>query len=229
MSSAGWRMMGLAGVGGVVVVLLAVAISADITDGFDRSITDAVRSEQLAGLLSPLRWITELGSTGAVTVVAGLTLLVGVLIGPWIHGLAGAITIGLASVGVELVKAFVARARPEVLEPIVVEHGFSYPSGHATLSMVAYGVLAVLVTRSRLGRGARIAIVAALGVVVALVGISRIWLGVHYPTDVIGGWTAGAVVVLLFSHLTREVSREPAAAAVDADREGPRSDRSAPG
>ena len=218
------------GVGGVgMVVGLALAISAGLTDPFDQSLTDAIRSEQLAGLLAPLRWITELGSTGAVSVVAALTFLVGVLIGPWIHGLAGAITIGLASAGVELLKAVVARTRPEVLEPVIVERGFSFPSGHATLSMVAYGVLAVLVTRSRLARGIRIAIVMGLAVVAFLVGISRIWLGVHYPTDVIGGWTAGAVVVLAFAILTRDVSREPAAAAVDADREGPRSDRPAPG
>lgn len=219
--------LGLGGVG--VVGLLALAISAGLTDAFDRSLTDAIRSDQLADLLGPLRWITELASTGAVTVVAALTLLVGVLIGPWIHGLAGAITIGLSSAGVELLKAFVARTRPEVLEPVIVERGFSFPSGHATLSMVAYGVLAVLVTRSRLARGIRIAIVVGLAVVVLLVGISRIWLGVHYPTDVIGGWTAGAVVVLAFAFLTRDVSREPAAAAVDADREGPRSDRPATG
>lgn len=218
--------LGLGGIG--LVILLALAITTGLTDPFDRSLTDAIRSEPLAGPLSPMRWITELGSTGAVTAVAALTLLVGVLIGPWIHGLAGAITIGLASVGVELVKAFVARTRPELLEPIVVEHGFSFPSGHATLSMVAYGVLAVLVTRSRLPRGVRIAIIGALGVVVLLVGISRVWLGVHYPTDVIGGWTAGAVVVLAFAVLTREVSREPAAAAVDADPGAPRSGRSAP-
>lgn len=219
----------LAAFGVVILVLLAVAISAGLTDPFDRSLTEAIQADQLSGILSPLRWITELGSTGAVTVVAVLTLLVGVLIGPWIHGLAGAITIGLASVGVELLKALVARTRPEVLEPIIVERGFSFPSGHATLSMVAYGVLAVLVTRSRLARGIRVGVIAGLGVVVALVGVSRVWLGVHYPTDAIGGWTAGAVIVLLFAYLTREVSREPAAAAVDVDREAPRSDPPAPG
>lgn len=219
----------LAVIGILTVALLAVAISAGLTDPFDRSLTDAIRSDQLTGILSPLRWITELGSTGAVTVVAVLTLLVGVLIGPWIHGLAGAITIGLASVGVELLKAFVARTRPEVLEPIIVERGFSFPSGHASLSAVAYGVLAVLVIRSRLARGIRIAIIVGLGILVALVGVSRVWLGVHFPTDVIGGWAAGAVVVLLFAHLTREVSREPAAAAVDVDPGVPRSDRPAPG
>jgi undecaprenyl-diphosphatase len=89
--------------------------------------------------------------------------------------------------------------------------------------MVAYGVLAVLVGRSRLPARARVAIVIALGVVVGLIGISRIWLGVHYPTDVLAGWIAGGVIVLVYAAVTRRVSPEPAAGAVDADPAGQRS------
>jgi undecaprenyl-diphosphatase len=216
-------------IGVLIVVLLGIAVSTSISDPFDRAVMGVVRSEVLRDPLAPLRWITELGSTAAVTIVAVLTFMIGVLIGPWRHGLAGAVTIGLASVGNQLLKATVARARPDLLEPIVVEHGFSFPSGHSALGMVAYGVLAVLVMRSRLPLAARRAAVAALAILVLLIGLSRVWLGVHYPTDVLAGWTAGAVIVLLYARLTRSVSPEPAAAAVDADRAGPRSDRPGPG
>lgn len=212
------------GAGTVIVILLAVAASADLTDAFDRAIIEVVRAEALATLLSPLRWVTELGSTGAVTAVAVITFFVGVLVGPWRHGLLGAITIGLASAGNQAMKAVIARARPDLLDPIVVERGFSFPSGHALLSMVAYGVLAVLISRSRLPNPARLAIAAALAVLILLIGISRVWLGVHYPTDVLAGWTAGAVIVLVYARLSRSVSLEPAAAAVDAGPAGPRSD-----
>jgi undecaprenyl-diphosphatase len=218
-----------AGLGAAIVTLLALGVSVGITDGFDRAVSDAVRAAAYAELLSPLRPITELGSTGVVTAVAIATLLVGVLVGPWIHGVIGAITIGLASLAVETTKSFVGRSRPEILDPIVQERGFSFPSGHATLSMVAWGILGVLVWRSRLPLGARRAIVVAFGVVIFLVGMSRVWLGVHHPTDVLAGWTAGAVVVLLFATLTRRVSPEPASAVVDADPTPPRSDRPAAG
>ena len=120
-------------------------------------------------------------------------------------------------------------ACPDLLEPIVVEHGFSFPSGHAALSMVAYGVLGVLVMRSRLPIAVRRVIVVALGVLVLLIGLSRVWLGVHYPTDVLAGWTAGATIVLVYARLTRSVSPEPAAAAVDVDPAAQRSDPPAPG
>lgn len=212
-----------------IVVLLAIAVTSGISDAFDRSIIEAVRAEALSDLLSPMRAITELGSTGAVTVVAILTLLVGVLIGPWLHGLIGGATIGLASLGNQTLKTIIARARPDLLDPIVEERGFSFPSGHAALGMVAWGILGVLVMRSRLPLPVRRGIVAALAVVILLVGLSRVWLGVHYPTDVLAGWTAGAVIVLVYARLTRRVSPEPAAAAVDAGPAPPRSDPPAAG
>jgi undecaprenyl-diphosphatase len=211
--------------GGVVAVIgLAMLVITDASDPFDRAIIDAVRHRDVSNVLAFLGPITELGSTGAVTVVALLTFAVGAAIGPWRHGLIGAVTIGLASLGVELIKATVSRDRPSVLEPIIVEHGFSFPSGHATLSMVAYGVLAVLVSRSRLSPALRTAIVFALGVLVVLIGASRVWLGVHFPTDVIAGWITGGVVVVLYASLTRSVSTEPAEAAADVDPAAPRSD-----
>ena len=211
--------------GAGIIVLLATAVTSGISEPFDRSIIEVVRAEGLRGLLSPLRIITELGSTGAVTVVALLTLLVGVLIGPWLHGVLGAVAIGLAALGNEALKDVIARARPDLLDPIVNERGFSFPSGHSALGMAAWGILGVLVMRSRLPLGVRRGVVAAIAVLIVLIGLSRIWLGVHYPTDVLAGWTAGAVIVLLYARLTRRVSPEPAAAAVDA---GPATQRSGP-
>lgn len=225
-SRAAVPIVALGGVG--IVVLLAIAVTSGISDPFDRSIIEAVRAEGLRGVLSPLRAITELGSTGAVTAVAFLTLLVGVLIGPWLHGVIGAVAIGLASLGNEALKAVIARARPDLLDPIVAERGFSFPSGHSALGMAAWGILGVLIMRSRLPLGVRRGIVAVLVVLIALIGLSRIWLGVHYPTDVLAGWTAGAVIVLVYARLTRRVSPEPAAAAVDAGPAQPRSDQPEP-
>lgn len=217
-------------VGAVVTVVgVAALVLTDATDAFDRALIEGVRDPTVSNVLAFLGPTTELGSTGAVTLLAVLTLLLGVAIGPWRHGALGAATIGLAALGVELVKAVVARDRPDLLEPIIVERGFSFPSGHATLSMVAYGVLAVLVSRSVLARGVQLTVFVAVAVLVFLVGLSRVWLGAHYPTDVIAGWAAGGVVVLLFASLTRAVSREPAAAVADAGPGARRSDPPAGG
>ena len=215
--------------GGVLLVIgLAVLVSADLTDAFDASVIGLVRAPELTGLLSPLRWITELGSTTAVTAVAILTAALGLLLGTWRGGLAGAIAIALASLGNTAFKVGVARARPDLLEPVIVEHGFSFPSGHSMLGMTAYGVMAVVVSRSALPRAVRRAILVALGVLVGLIGLSRIWLGVHYPTDVLAGWSAGAVVVLVYAAVTRPESPAPAEAPAVEGPAAPRSDPPAP-
>lgn len=216
--------------GGILAFLgIAGLVAVDATDGFDAAVIQAVRAADHGEVLGFLRPTTELGSTIAVTVVAVLTLLVGVAAGPWRHGAIGAGVIGLAALAVEIIKSTVARERPDILEPILVEHGFSFPSGHASLSMVAYGILAVLVSRSLLPRGTQQAVFGVVVALVFLIGLSRVWLGVHYPSDVIAGWVAGATVVLVYASFTRRVSREPAEAAVGADPAAPRSDRSAAG
>lgn len=223
------RTAGLVLAGAMIVILLAIAVGAGVTDPFDQPIIEAVRADALHDLLSPLRVVTELGSTAAVSAVAVLVLLGGLALGHARAGLLAALTILLASIGNSLLKVSIARARPDLLEPLVVEHGFSFPSGHAALGMVAYGVVAVLVARSTLPPLARRGIVALLAVLVLFIGLSRIWLGVHYPTDVLAGWTVGAMVVLLYAAVTRSGSTAPAAAAADEDRGAPRSDRPATG
>lgn len=221
--------LGLSVGGLAIVVALGLLVVADATDPVDRAIIEIVRGPALGTTLAGLRAVTELGSTAAITLVAGLALLVAILIGPWRHGALGAATIGAAALGVEVMKAFVARTRPDLLEPIVVEHGFSFPSGHATLSMVGYGILAVLIGRSRLPAMARVGLAGVAVMLALLIGLSRVYLGAHYPSDVLAGWVLGAVIVLAFASLTRGVSREPAAAAVDADPGARRSDRPAAG
>lgn len=216
--------------GGLALVIgLAVLVLTGVSRPFDLAVIEAIRAPDLIGPLSPLRVVTEAGSTWAVTVVAMLMIPIAILLGPWRHGAIGAVIVGLASLANTLVKAFIARARPDILEPIIVEPGFSFPSGHAVLGMTAWGVVAVLVARSNLPPPLRGVVIAGLAVLVLLIGVSRVYLGVHYPTDVLAGWTAGAVIVYLFARLTRGVSTAPAAAAADEGRAAPRSDPPAPG
>ena len=207
----------LAAAGLAVVAVLALLVVTDLTDPVDAAILTAVRSPDAAPILSPLRQITELGSTAAVIVVATMTLALAVAIGPWLHGVAGALTIALAALLNATAKVVIARERPELLEPLVDERGFSFPSGHAALGMVAYGILAVVVGRSRLPRPLRVGLIAALLVLVGLIGLSRVWLGVHYPSDVLAGWIVGASIVALYRWGTRRLSREPAEVAVDVE------------
>jgi membrane-associated phospholipid phosphatase len=220
------------------VVILGLLVANDLTDAVDAALIGLVRSEALRLPLAPLRWVTEAGSTWAVTAIAA-GLIVGLtLVGRLMLGALAAFFISAAALGNTQLKLLVARTRPEALEPIVEERGFSFPSGHSTLGMVAWGIVAIVVARSPLSARAKTALLLALGALVFLIGLSRVYLGAHFPSDVIAGWAAGAAVVLLFAAVTRSrwragvspgESRAPGEASAGADRAGPRSDRPAPG
>ena len=111
---------------------------------------------------------------------------------------------GISMVGASLLnmgaKRFFARDRPDLWESIAPEATFSFPSGHAMGSMALATVLVLLAWPTRL----RWPVVVLLGSFVLLVGLSRIYLGVHYPSDILGGWVAsGAWVVGVYLALYR--------------------------
>ncbi|HUG75806.1 MAG TPA: phosphatase PAP2 family protein [Acidimicrobiia bacterium] len=89
------------------------------------------------------------------------------------------------------VKLLVGRPRPELDEPLAHAFGKSFPSGHAMASLVIYGAL-VLVVLPLVAQAWRPVLVAATSLVVLGIGVSRLVLGVHFITDVIGGWVLGA-------------------------------------
>lgn len=214
----------LAAAGAAAALVVAALVVTGVSQPFDAAIGDAVRSPELAGLLAPLRGVTELGSTWVVTGVAVLLLVGGSLAGRPRDAFLGALCIGLGAAAVEIVKLIVARARPELLESILVESGYAFPSGHTTDATIAYGIVAVVVGRTSLARPARVAIQVLLVVVIGLVGLSRVWLGVHHPTDVLAGWAAGAAAVSVYVALTRRGSPAPTEEAAPVDRAAPRSD-----
>ncbi len=210
-------------------LLVALLVISGITYPIDAAVTAVVRAPELHDALSPLALLTELGSTWAIIGVGALVLLAGVLGGRPRDGAAGALTIAIGALIIETAKRLFGRARPDVLEPIIVEVGFSFPSGHAANATVAYGVLGILVARLPWPTAIRVAIELVLGAIVFGVGLSRVWLGVHYPTDVVAGWLLGGTIVLTYAALTLPVPPEPAAEAADADPAAPRSDRPAAG
>ncbi|HEY8151914.1 MAG TPA: phosphatase PAP2 family protein [Vicinamibacteria bacterium] len=121
-----------------------------------------------------------------------------VLSAAFVHALSGQrrealawIGIGVATVGsIEAIKGLVARPRPELWPRLVTQGGSSFPSGHAVAAAAFYPLLAWVLTRNRPRLlPAALFLAAAL---VFLVSAGRLYLGLHWPTDVLGGWAIGA-------------------------------------
>ena len=96
----------------------------------------------------------------------------------------------------ELLKSAFARPRPDFVAHATQVFTASFPSGHASLSAIAYLTIAALLAQSQPLLRMRVYIVSLAGLVTALIGFSRVYLGVHYPTDVLGGWCVGAAWAL---------------------------------
>jgi undecaprenyl-diphosphatase len=95
------------------------------------------------------------------------------------------------------------RARPEPFFAMAPET-YSFPSGHALFSTCFYGALAGLLAANVKGASLRAAIWVAAGMLVLAIGLSRVYLGVHYPTDVIGGYLVAISLVCFVRGLARE-------------------------
>lgn len=188
-----------------IFVALAWAVSAGLTEGFDEPIHDLLRSS--SGFLATPR-MQELGRD--VTALGGTVVLTFVTLAAAVYLLLarrpGAATlVAVSVVGGELLqqalKSYLARPRPVALAPAPYADldSWSFPSGHAMSSTIVYLIVARLLMREQPQSPAKIYILAVTITLIAGIGLSRIYLGVHWPTDVIGGWTIGTAWALLCS------------------------------
>ena len=107
-----------------------------------------------------------------------------------------------------LIKVIIARPRPEI-NKLVTETGYSFPSGHSMVSMAFYGYLIYLIYRYIKNKYVKWTLITILSILICLIGISRIYLGVHYTSDVLGGFLLSiSYLVIYISSIKKLIPEE---------------------
>jgi membrane-associated phospholipid phosphatase len=175
--------------------LIAEEIVLDRRDRFDRAVSADINAYANPHITEIVRDVTVLGSTVAGAVLCALMLGWLALRRQW----ATATVVAIAFLGAKLLesalKSGFERARPDVFPHLAPAGGYSFPSGHTMTAVITYGLLAVVVADHLRGRSRLVPPLLAT-VIVITVGFSRVYLGVHYLTDVIAGMLVASICLI---------------------------------
>lgn len=155
-------------------------------------ISDNIMSD---GITSVLKVITELGGVAFI-------VLAGVLIFMFCKKIRWFVTFDLVGVTLinQVIKHIVRRPRPNVLR-LVEEDGYSFPSGHSMVSMAFYGIIIYLVYKNVTNKYLKWTLITLLSLLILSIGFSRIYVGVHYFTDVVGGFLLGLAYLIIYINI----------------------------
>lgn len=184
----------------VGVLLLLSWLAEEVFEGdtirFDEGVRTAINQHASPALTSLMRFITFFGSTLFILIL-GISIVILFIRIKWRHAaLLFTITMGGALVLNGTLKLLFHRARPDAYFGIVAPTSYSFPSGHALYSLCFYGTLAVITGARLRSWGVRLICWAAAVSLILLIGISRIYLGVHYPSDVLAGYMTAFIWVM---------------------------------
>lgn len=187
-----------------VFVVLLVCVLTEHAAGFDDPVREFFYGLRTPGLTGIAVAITMLADKRVIICICILLLIIpqtrlrfGVPLS------AGALGVILTNT---LIKHLVQRSRPDVLH-LVTEHGHSFPSGHSITSVFFYGLAIWLVWRHVNDPAARRILTIFLAIPVLLIGPTRIYLGVHYPTDVLAAWCLAIVAIAVVIEVIETIKR----------------------
>lgn len=193
----------------------ALLVGADRVGPFDRAVIRVVQGWESTGLTvtaEALSWI------GSMTTVIALTLLLAIFMYAVLKHRKELVLFAAAIAGAgllnKLLKVAFQRERPDI-HPLVVETGYSFPSGHTMGALALYGILVWLLWRHVASPAGKTALIAVCALMYLGIAVSRIYLGVHYPSDIAGGTLASAAWLGLCIGVYERRIRKPAGYAAE--------------
>ena len=169
------------------VILLAMRVPGNPADP-----VGSERVEEMA------RDLTALGGFMLLTLLTLVSFGVALLAGRPRLAVLGLVSVIVGTAAMNLLKHGYDRPRPELVKHEMLTYNSSFPSGHSMMAAMVYLTIGILLARTQPQKRVRVFIIAISVLITVLVGISRVYLGVHWPTDVLAGWTLGGAWAMLF-------------------------------
>lgn len=185
--------------GFLVFFVVAYLIATGHEPAFDTSIREWMYSIRNPELTAVLKVITYMGNWQTITLLCIVLLLISKT--RFHYGIPvsiGAIFVTLLN---KVIKMIFQRPRPDEAFRLIQEGGYSFTSGHSITSMVVFGLLIYLVRKYVKDRKKADILTFLLGIPWIFIGLSRIYMGVHYPSDVLAGWALGAAILIIIISL----------------------------
>lgn len=184
----------------VTGINLFIELTEELKEGelaaIDTQITDHIISFRTPALTEFFLWMTHIGDIYGYLIVGGIFILVSAIVfKSWKYIAQISFVLVLATVSNMILKRFIDRARPDI-EHLVSVESLSYPSGHAMSAMAFYGFLIYLIYRFKISPFLKMGAIVLFILVILSIGVSRIYLGVHFPSDIAGGFVAGFIWVV---------------------------------
>jgi undecaprenyl-diphosphatase len=184
-------------IGGInLFIELTDTLTTDTLADYDQNITNYVVSYRSPALTNYFIFVTHVGDIyGYLFVLVSCVLLSLIVFKRWKYVAQITIVLALSAVSNMILKRFIDRARPGI-EHLVSVETLSYPSGHAMSAMAFYGFVIYLFYRFKMNMFLKVTLMLLLFLLIVSIGISRIYLGVHYPSDIAGGFIAGFIWIV---------------------------------
>ena len=204
----------LAAAGILTFLMLASEVREGEIFGVDRWLIQALRNPNDPTVpIGPFwlrRALADITSLGGSPVLTLLTIIsAGYLIAARKAATAAFLVaaISTGAIASNLLKLIYTRPRPDLVAHLVDTYSTSFPSGHAMNSAIVFLTLGALLARAEADRAVRIYLMAVALFLTLIIGFSRVYLGVHWPSDVIAGWCVGAAWAILCSWIARALQR----------------------
>lgn len=180
----------------LIFIINTVLVCLNLTDGIDTFIHNLVLPLSSESADKLMKFFTFLGSTLFIISVAAIFLIICIIRKKWYVGVCSSVMIALSTLLNNVIKWCINRPRPVYMT--VIENTTSYPSGHSMASMLLYGFFIYLIMKSNFKKTDKIIFSIILAVIILSVGFSRIYLGAHFITDVIGAYSASLILITIF-------------------------------